>query len=143
MPHGRDVAPADLVTRVTLLDTKPEGAGLAVQIDAGTRHVTVGVKQNLRQDMARDYTRPRYLFDKGKIGYGSMVTDGDLFVVSTQGDQLTYTAVNMTRAQWGEQVLFQHGVSFHGMPFDGSAPPGGVDKVRYWRDTVKIDANTK
>jgi len=126
-----------------MLGTEPERAGLAVQIDAGTRRLTIGVKQNLRQDIARDYRRPRYLFEKGKIGYGSLVTDGDLFFVSEERDQLTYSIVNMTRAQWGEQVLFQNGVSFHGLPFDASSSPAGVDKVRYWRDTVTIDARKK
>jgi len=143
VPHARDAAPADLAARVTLIATEPEGAGLAVQVEAGTRRLTIGVKQDLRQDMAREYRRPRYLFDKGKIGYGPMVTDGDLFVVSQERDQLTYTGVNMTRAQWSDQVLFQNGVSFHGLQFDGTPTPAGVDKVRYWRDTVKIDAKTK
>jgi len=44
----------------------------------------------------------------------------------------------MTRAQWGRQVIFQNGLSFHGLPFDASTDTGGVDKVRYWRDTVRV-----
>ena len=143
IPHGRDVAPADLARRVTAVRTEPERAGLAVRIDTGDRRITIGMKQNLRQDMARDYRRPRYVFEKGKIGYGQLVTDGDLFFLSDQGDRLTYAIVNMTRAQWGEQLLFQAGTSFHGLQFDAASGTGGVDKVRYWRDTVKIDARTK
>ncbi len=66
------------------------------------------------------------------------MTDGDFVFTSQDGDALSYTIVNMTRAQYGEQVLFQSGQSFHGLQFDGTSDPGGIDKVRYWRDTVKV-----
>ena len=39
-------------------------------------------------------------------------------------------------------MLFQNGTSFHGLPFDATSDPAGVDKVRYWRDTVKISGRT-
>jgi hypothetical protein len=143
IPHAKDVAPAELARRVSLVETVPTSAGLAVRIDAGGRRITIGAKQDLRLDIARDHRRPRYVFDKGKIAYGAVQTDGDLVFLSEERDQLTYSIVNMTRAQRGEQVLFQNGMSFHGLPFDASTDTGGVDKVRYWRDTVTIDARTK
>jgi hypothetical protein len=143
IPHAREVAAADLAKNVSLVETAPGPAGLAVQIQAGARTITVGVKQDLRRDIARDFRRPRYLFDNGKIGYGQVVTDGDLVFLSQERDQLTYAIVNMTRAERGGQVLFQNGFSFHGLPFDGSQETSGVDKVRYWRDTVTIDARSK
>jgi len=139
VPHGKDQDPAALATRVTAVETLPERAGLAVRIDAGGRQITVGVKQDLRLDIARDHRRPRYVFEKGKIAYGPLQTDGDLVFASEAGGELSYTIVNMTRADRGGRVLFQNGFSFHGLPFDASTDTGGVDKVRYWRDTVKID----
>ena len=39
-------------------------------------------------------------------------TDGDFVFASRQGDDLSYTSVNMTRAQYGEQVLFQNKTSY-------------------------------
>jgi hypothetical protein len=109
-----------------------------VRIDAAGRQITVGVKQDLRRDIARDERRPRYLFEKGRIGYGSVVTDGDLVFTSEQAGELSYIIVNMTRAERGGQVLFQNGQSWHGLAFDGSPDAAGVEKVRYWRDTVKL-----
>jgi hypothetical protein len=138
IPHGRDSAPADLARSISLVETAPASAGLAVRIAAGDRVITIGVKQDLRRDIARDHRRPRYLYENGKVGYGQYETDGDLAFVSEQGATLTYSIVNMTRAQRGGQVLFQNGVSFHGLPFDGTGDTAGVDKVRYWRDTVRI-----
>jgi len=114
---------------------------MAVRIQAGTRAITVGVKNDLRMDIARDHRRPRYLYEKGKIRYGTLETDGDLVFASEDRGELSYAIVNMTRAEWGDREIFQNGVSFHGLPFDGRADPSGVDKVRYRRDTVRIGGN--
>ena len=67
-----------------------------------------------------------------------LATDGDFVFTSQEGPALSYTIVNMTRAQHGDQVLFQSGQSFHGLQFDGTSDPAGIDKVRYWRDTVTV-----
>jgi hypothetical protein len=143
VPHAKDVDPATLVPRIRVVDTVPERAGLAVTIEAGTRRITVAAKQDLRLDIARDYRRPRYTFEKGRITYGPLTTDGDFLFASEDRGGLSYTAVNMTRAQYGDQVLFQSGQSFHGLQFDGTSDPGGIDKVRYWRDTVQVPARDR
>jgi hypothetical protein len=138
IPHGKDQAPAALASRVTFVETVPERTGMAVRIDVGGRIITVGVKHDLRMDIARDWRRPRYVFEKGKIAYGQLQTDGDLVFTSEAKGELSYAIVNMTRAEWGGQAIFQNGQSFHGLPFDASTDTSGVDKVRYWRDTVRI-----
>jgi hypothetical protein len=139
MPHQKDQVPASLAARVRFLETSPAGAGLGLTIEAGDRVITIGAKSDLRMDIARDWRRPRYLYEKGKIAYGSVETDGDLLFVSQAADRLSYTIVNMTRAQRRNQVLFQAGQSFYGLAFDGSPDASGVGKVRYWRDTVRIE----
>lgn len=143
IPHGKDQSPATLIDRVRAVETVPALSGMGVRIEAGGRVITVGVKNDLRMDIARDWRRPRYLYENGKIAYGALETDGDLVFASEAKGELSYTIVNMTRAQRGEQVLFQNGQSFHGLPFDASTDTSGVDKVRYWRDTVKIDPRGK
>jgi hypothetical protein len=141
VPHAKDVLPAALAARVKFIETVPERDGVAVTIEADGKRITVGAKQDLRMDMVRDFRRPRYTYEKGKIAYGQLETDGDLVFATEDATSLAYTVVNMTRAQRGAQVLFQNGQSFHGLPFDASNEVGGVDKVRYWRDTVqKADA---
>ena len=94
-------------------------------------------------DIARDYRRPRYIYGKGRIAYGPLATDGDFVFTSQDGTALSYTIVNMTRAEHGGQVLFQSGQSFHGLQFDGTSDPAGIDKVRYWRDTVKVKPDAR
>jgi hypothetical protein len=138
VPHAAGEDPATLASRIRMVETGPARAGLAVTIDAGGRQLTIGAKQDLRRDVTWDFRRPRYTFEKGRIAYGPFETDGDLVFVSREGSTLSYTSVNMTRAQVGSQVLFQNGTSYHGLPFDGTSDPGGIDKVRYWRDTVQV-----
>jgi hypothetical protein len=38
-----------------------------------------------------------------------------------------------------EAPLHWGNLLFHGLPFDACDDTSGVDKVRYWRDKVKID----
>ena len=143
VPHAGNQAPAELAKRVRMVATTPENAGIAVAIDWGGRTTMVGLKNDLRMDMARDWRRPRYLFEKGRIAYGDLATDGDiLFAVSNAGE-LSYTCVNMTRLERKGQEIFQAGKAFFGLAFDGSEDANGVGKVRYWRDTVKIDGSSK
>jgi hypothetical protein len=143
IPHGKNQVPADLVKQIRLVETVPDRAGIAVAIDAGGRTILVGMKNDLRMDMARDWRRPRYLYENGRIAYGELATDGDLVFASTNAGELSYTIVNMTKAERRGQTLFQAGQSFFGLAFDGSADANGVGKVRYWRDTVKIDGTSK
>ena len=138
VPHDAKEDPAALASRIHLVETVPARTGLAVTIQAGDRRITVGAKQDLRQDITWDFRRPRYTFEKGRIAYGPFETDGDFVFTVERGDELSYTSVNMTRAVFGDQVLFQNGTSYHGLQFDGTSDPGGIDKVRYWRDTVKV-----
>jgi hypothetical protein len=138
VPHAKGADPQAIASRIRILDTAPERTGLAVTIQAGTRRIMVGAKQDLRMDIARDYRRPRYVYEKGRITYGPLATDGDFVFTSKDGEALSYTVVNMTRAQYGEQVLFQSGHSYHGLQFDGTSDPAGIDKVRYWSDTVQV-----
>jgi hypothetical protein len=143
VPHAKLQPPEEILGRIHLLETNPVRAGVAVTIESGGRITTIGLKNNLRMDMARDYRRPRYLYEQGRIAYGALETDGDFVFTTEDGRALTYTIVNMTRAERKGQVLFQGGQSFFGLAFDGSADAAGVGKVRYWRDTVKIDGSSK
>jgi hypothetical protein len=138
VPHGSKDDPAALAARVKVVETTPARAGLAITLEVDGRRITVAAKQDLRRDITYDYRRPRYTFEQGRIGYGPLVTDGDFLFASQKGADLSYTSVNMTRAQYGEQVLFQNKTSYHGLQFDGTSDPGGIDKARYWRETVKV-----
>jgi hypothetical protein len=142
-PHGKDQSPADLAGRIRLLETAPARAGAAITFESGGHTTLVGLKNDLRMDMGRDWRRPRYLFEKGRIAYGDLETDGDLVFAVEDGRELAYTIVNMTRVDHAGKTVFQNGQSFYGLAFDGSADASGVGKVRYWRDAVRTDGRSK
>jgi len=138
VPHKKDEAPQAWVDRVSLVDSEPAGAALAVEIRTGERTLWVGVKQDLRMDMARDWRRPRYTYEAGRIRCGALETNGDFFFLAREGNKLAYTIVNLTRAVFDDTVLFQAKPSFFGLAFDNSPDTKGIGKARYWRDVMVL-----
>jgi hypothetical protein len=126
------------VERITLLPVdKPEdGLGIAIQTDS--ERILVGVKQDLRMDMIRDWRRPRYTYAAGKISFGDFETNGDFIFAVQEKNNLSYTIVNLTKAKFKDQILVDVKPSFFGLAFDASPYQGGQGKMRYWRDSLKI-----
>ena len=65
---------------------RPSARGWRSRSRPASRRITVAAKQDLRMDIARDYRRPRYTFEKGRIAYGPLGTDGDFVFTSQEGD---------------------------------------------------------
>jgi hypothetical protein len=138
-PHAKDEAPAAVAARIRLAPTS-DRAGSAVAIDlGGGRSALVGLKNDLRKGIVRDDRRPRYTYEAGRVAYGDLATDGDLVFAVEGAGELAYTVVGATRAEREGRVLFQAGEATFGLAFDGSPEAAGVGKVRYWRDSVKLD----
>jgi len=138
IPHSEGESPQKLAEQVSFLPVLPERAGLGVQISAGNKTVIVGVKNDLRKDMARDWRRPKYTYDSGKISFGDIETNGDFVFASLKGTELDYTIVNLTKALYKKKVLVENKSGFFGLAFNGSPDTKGVGKLRYWRDKVDI-----
>jgi hypothetical protein len=139
IPHAADEAPEKWVKNVHLLKTEPVRAGLGVMIETGEQRIVVGVKKDLRMDMCRDWRRPRYTYESGKIRFGEIESNGDFVFAGKKGKQLSYTIVNVTKALYGKKVLFEAKPSFFGLAFDASPDSPGIGKVRYWRDEVNLE----
>lgn len=136
IPHRPDVAPEELVKKVRYVEPAPEGKGLMVEITDGDRITTVAAKRDLRMDMIRDWRRPKYTYESGRIKYGEFETNGDFVFFVRRGRMLSYTAINISGARYGEQVLYDPKPAMFGLAFDGSPDMPGVGKIRYWRDEV-------
>jgi len=102
------------------------------------KKVIVGVKNDLRMDMARDWRRPKYTYESGKMSFGDIETNGDFVFALIKGMKLKYTIVNLTKAFYKDKVLVEAKPGFFGLAFDGSPETTGVGKLRYWRDEVEI-----
>ncbi len=139
VPHAAGEDPRSWIDRIESIESEPEGAGLQVTISDGDRQISIGAKCDLRMDIARDWRRPRYTYEAGRIAYGALETNGDFFLTTRQDEKLAFTIVNLTRATWGGQVLFDQAPSMFGLAFDGSPDKQGIGKVRYWRDETELE----
>jgi hypothetical protein len=145
IPHSKDSPYLDWPGKVRAFQTVPESGGLGVEIEASDKKIVVGLKCDLRRDAARDWRRPRYTYDAGKIRFDEFETDGDLVVAAmpkanekTPQGRLHYTTVNLTKAVFRGRVLIEAKPSYFWLAFDGSPDSPGVGKLRYWRDVIEL-----
>jgi len=138
IPHPKEVNPQSWVDKVNLLPVKPQRTGMGIEIKLENRDIYVGVKNDLRMDISRDWRRPRYTYDAGRIKWGPIETNGDFVFASEQNDELNYTIVNLTKALYSDQLLIEVKPDRSGLTFDGSGDKPGKLKLRYWRDSISL-----
>jgi len=133
-PHSIDVDPEKLAQSIELLPYDDRESGLGIILHHHNNQKTyVGVKTNLRMDMVRDYRRPKYTYESGRISLGPVESNADFFVVH-QGKKLRYTFGNLTRAYFKGKLLFEQAPNFFGLTFDGSKQVPDVGKARVARE---------
>ena len=93
----------------------------------------IGVKNDLRKDMSRDWRRPRYVYESGRIVLGEFETDGDFLFANVRAGKIRYTVVNLTKALYKKSPLMEVEDSIYGLAFDASRDRAGKGKLRYWR----------
>ncbi|MCP4727412.1 MAG: hypothetical protein GY863_20410, partial [bacterium] len=139
IPHKSNADAKHWMDKISFIDSKPEGEGMSVEIKTGDgRVINVGMKRNMRMDMVRDHRRPKYTYEAGKMEFGKLETNADFFYTCKKDDKLSFTIVNLSRAFYDGQVLFDQKSGFYGLAFDGSSDHFGIGKGRYWRDEVVI-----
>jgi hypothetical protein len=138
IPHSVEDPPQKWLNKIRPAAVEPDRSALGVEIDSGDRKIVIGVKNDLRMDMARDWRRPRYTYDAGKIGIGEFETNGDFLFASQKDSKISYTIVNLTKAYFKDKPIFEAKPSFYGLAFDASPYTGGLGKLRYWKDEFTI-----
>jgi hypothetical protein len=138
VPHSKDTDPTQWLDKIRYDETEPYGAGMGIEITSGASILYLGVKCDLRMDMIRDWRRPKYTYESGRIRYGQLETNGDFLFTKNQDNIFAFTIVNLTRAVYNRQILFDQAPGFFGLTFDGSSDEKGVGKARYWRDEIRL-----
>ena len=138
IPHPANETPEKWLDKIKLINTDPEETGLAIEIQDGNKQIIVGAKRDLRMDMVRDWRRPKYTYESGRIKYGDIETNGDFLFAVKDGSKLAYTAVNLTKIKYKDKWLLDPKPALFGLAFDGSPDASGVGKLRYWKDLVDI-----
>ena len=138
IPHSSNIDPESLLNLVSLIPIKPQRTGMGIKIKLKNQEIYLGVKNNLRMDISRDWRRPRYTYESGRIQFGPIETNGDFLFASEQNNELNYTIVNLTKALYADQMLVEVKPDRSGLTFDGSGDKPGKLKLRYWRDSIKL-----
>ena len=94
---------------------------MSVEISGGNKTIHLGIKNNLRMDMVRDWRRPKYTYESGRLAFNKIESNGDFFYTCNNGDKLNFTVVNLTRAIYDGKLLFDQKSGFFGLAFDGSS----------------------
>lgn len=145
IPVPENAPHLDWIDPIKWVPVEPAQAGLAVSVERSGKKVMIAAKSDLRMDITRDWRRPRYTYEAGRIRCGEFETNGDLLVATLEESQtgpgglkLKYTVVNLTMALFRHQILVEAKPSLFGLAFDASPDGAGIGKLRYWRDDVKV-----
>jgi len=143
IPHPSGLSPKEIAKSISLLQVQPKRAGLGVQISVAGKLYTTAAKTDLRRDIIRDFRRPRYTYEAGRLNMGEFETNGDFLFAAEDGNTLNYTIVNLTKANYKNKTLIESKPSIFGLAFDASQDRPGVGKLRYWRDSIQLNSTLK
>lgn len=103
-PIKRGENPAQYVERFTLIRDDMKGVGLEVKTKKD--HNIYGFKLDLDMDLLKEDVRPRYNYDSGKLTYGNVETDADIFFLEIKNNKPFFSATHLVKFVYKDQVLF-------------------------------------
>jgi hypothetical protein len=99
---GQD--PSEYVKRFTLNRSDLHGVG--VEVKSKSDHNIYGFKLDLDMDLLKEDVRPRYNYDSGKLSYGAVETDADMFFLDIESGKPFFSATHLVKFLYKDQVLF-------------------------------------
>jgi hypothetical protein len=132
IPHGSAEDPGKLVRSVQMVDNSDYPHAVSLRITAGGKTYLVAAKMDLQQELVRDWRRPMYTYDSGKVRYGKYETDAYHLFVVEDGSTIDYVMAGGVKITYDGQVLHEQKPVTAGLAFDGSKDRSGTGKVRYW-----------
>lgn len=102
-PIERGINPQNIVERFKLGTVEKDG----IEIEAkGDEKNIYGFKLDLDMDLLKEDIRPRYNYESGKIRYGDVETDADVFFVNDKNGKAYFSATNLVKFVYKNEVLF-------------------------------------
>jgi hypothetical protein len=136
VPHGSEANLEDLAGSISMVDVSGGPESIAVEIAREGRKYIVGAKLDMEAELFRDWRRPMYDYDSGKVRYGDYETDAYHLFVVEEADSIHFAVTGAVKITRGNRVLHEQYPAEFGLAFDGSPDPSGTGKVRYWEETV-------
>jgi len=105
---------------------------LGITLVSGETSYLVGMKMDLLADLVRDWRRPMYTYETGKVKFGDFTTDAMTFFAVMNPQKVRYGMAVGSKIEYKGRVLHDQGAMECDLAFDGSRPQPGVIKLRYW-----------
>ncbi|MGB2958241.1 MAG: hypothetical protein WBD30_05100, partial [Bacteroidota bacterium] len=137
IPHGEEADPQKLLKSVRMLDVSSSPEAVALKISAKGKEYILGARLDMEGALARDWARPMYTYESGKMHYGDYTTDGHALFAVEDAKTIDYVMVGGTRIEYKGNVLHAQYPVHSGLRFDGSPDGKGTGKVRYWQEKVE------
>jgi hypothetical protein len=137
IPHGKEADPEKLLKSVSMLDVGSYPEAVALKISAGGKEYVIGARLDMEGGLERDWARPMYTYESGRMRYGDYETDGHALFVVEDTKTIDYVMVGGTQIGHKGKVLHAQYPAHSGLRFDGSPDGKGTGKVRYWQERVE------
>ena len=124
------------MAQVSMIDVAQFPSAVGIEIDTGAKQYLIGAKLDMQKELIRDWRRPMYTYDSGKVQYGDYETDAYHLFVVEDAKKIHYAITGAVRITNKGQVLHEQFPAKFGLNFDGSPDPQGVGKLRYWEEEV-------
>jgi hypothetical protein len=131
IPHDKSVDPATLIDRVRMLPVDEMRRTLCVGLSEGEKTYLVGMKMDYYADLVRDWRRPMYTYETGKVTFGDFTTDAMTLFAVLDRKTVRYGMVVGSKIEYKGRTVHEQGAAECDLAFDGSAPQPGVWKLRY------------
>ena len=104
-PIGKNDDPAKVAQKFRLVRDDEYGIALECRTENQVTNL-FGFKLDLDMDLIKEEIRPRYNYESGKILYGDVETDADMFFLKREKQNFFYSATNLVKLVCKDKVLF-------------------------------------
>jgi len=80
--------------------------GIGIEVKGMETNNSYGFKLDMDMDLLKKDIRPRYNYKSGKIKYGAVETDADIFFLEILDKKPYFSATNLVKFIYGDEVLF-------------------------------------
>ncbi len=137
IPHSKSEDIQKLMAQVEMLGVEQFPAAAGIKIKKADKQYIIGAKLDLQYELIRDWRRPMYTYDSGKVRYGDYETDAYHLYVVEEPEKIHYAITGAVKIKYKDRVLHEQFPAEFGLNFDGTADLSGVGKLRYWEEEVK------
>ena len=137
IPHSKQKDIHKFMAQVDMMDIDQFPSAVGIKINTGAKQYIIGAKLDMQKELIRDWRRPMYTYDSGKVRYGDYETDAYHLFVVEDAKKIHYAITGAVKITHKDQVLHQQFPAEFSLNFDGSPDLPGVGKLRYWEEEVK------